>query len=63
MTYSKSKQVKTDKKLRESLTRVDKSVQTEVASRASLFRWVITFGAVAVAALLLSIVFIVVGTL
>ena len=49
--------------LRESLTRVDESVQTEIASRASLFRWVITFGAVAVAALLLSIVFIVVGTL
>ena len=49
--------------LKESLAHANESVQTEVASRASLFRWVITFGAVAVAALLLSIVFIVVGTL
>ena len=49
--------------LKESLTRVDESVQTEVEARASLFRWVIAFGAVAAAALVLSIVAIVVGTL
>ena len=49
--------------LKENLTRVDESVQTEVEARASLLRWVIAFGAVAAAALVLSIVAIVVGAL
>ena len=49
--------------LKEGLVRVGDSVQAEVQARASLFRWAIAFGAVAAAALVLSIVAIVVGTL
>ena len=49
--------------LKESLAHANESLQTEVEARASLFRWVITFGAVAAVALVLSIVSIVVGTL
>ena len=50
-------------RLEAGLTRVDESVQAESESRTTLFRWVIAFGAVAAAALALSIVAIVVGTL
>ena len=50
--------------LKGSLTRMDKSIRSEVESRRSgLSRWAIALGAVAVAALLLSIVSIVAGTL
>ena len=50
--------------LKESLARVGESVQRPKSeARATLFRWVIAFGAVAAAALVLSIVAIVVGAL
>ena len=49
--------------LKESLAHANESLQTEVEARASLFRWVMTSGAVAAVALVLSIVSIVVGTL